>query len=150
MIFAVAYRRGYFALFQQKLTACIVTLLSIAVLMYLFTFNKASAVYTYFSFTIEAICWGLIAVAYLSVKLPDIKRIDSGLAKLGEISFSFYILHLPIGNMLNKVLSLPVPTTVLESLSQSLLKGTITILVSLFTFYLIEKPFMSLRVKYTQ
>lgn len=150
MIFAVAYQRGHFALFQQKLTACIIALISIAMLMYLFTFNKASAVYTYFSFTIEAICWGLIAVAYLSVKLPDIKWIDTGLAKLGEISFSLYILHLPIGNMLNKILSLPVPTTVLESISLSLLKGTVTILVSLFTFYLIEKPFMSLRVKYTQ
>lgn len=149
MIFAVAYQKGYFALFQKKLTALIVTFISVAFLMFLFTFDKSSAVYTYFSFTLEAIFWGLIAVSYLSVKLPDIKWVDLSLAKLGEISFSIYILHLPIGNMLNKVFSLPVPTTILESFALSLMKGLVTIVVSFFTFYLIEKPFMSLRVKYT-
>lgn len=149
MIFAVLWKRGYFSLFSSKLVSLVVVITSIIVLMYLFTFKKTDAIYTYFSFTIEAICWGLIAVAYFVVKLPKVKFIDTSLAKLGEISFSLYILHLPIGGMVTRVLNLSLATSVTDSLSMTLIRLIPIILVSFFTFYVIEKPFMSLRVKYT-
>lgn len=151
MIFAVAYNRGYLKLLQNRILSLVVVVFSILVLMYLFSFDKGKdAIYLYYSFTIEAICWGVIAIAYLSINLPKIKWLDLGLAKLGEISFSIYLLHLPISAMLNKFFNIPNPTTVVESLSISFVKSVAIILISLFTFYLIERPFMSLRVKYTQ
>ncbi|WP_040975769.1 acyltransferase family protein [Necropsobacter massiliensis] len=149
MIFAVLWKRNYFYLFKFKLVSSFIIIMSISVLMYLFSFEKTDSIYVYFSFTIEAVCWGLVTVAYFTVKLPNIKFIDIGLAKLGEISFSLYVLHLPLGNMIQKILNFPPATNVIDSLSLTLVKIIPIILVSFFTFYVIEKPFMSLRVKYT-
>lgn len=150
MIFAVLWKRGYFSLLSSKLVSLVTVVISIGILMYLFTFKKTAPVYSYLSFTIEAICWGLIAMAYFVVKLPEIKFIDRTLAKLGEISFSLYILHLPVGNMISKILAFPSATTVIDSLMMTSIRIVPIILISFFTFYVIEKPFMSLRVKYTQ
>lgn len=150
MIFAMLWKRGCFSLLSSKLVSLETILISTVILMYLFTFKKTDPIYSCLSFTIEAICWGLIAMAYFVVKLPEIKFIDTTLAKLGEISFSLYIFHLPIGNMISKIFAFPSATTVIDSLMMTSIRLVPIILISFFTFYVIEKPFMSLRVKYTQ
>ncbi|OOF86123.1 acyltransferase family protein [Rodentibacter ratti] len=149
MIFAILWKRGGAEFFSSRISSLIAIVFSISILTYLFTFKKTEPIYLYYSFTIEAICWGLIVMAYLSVKLPDIKAIDISLAKLGEISFSLYILHLPLGHMFSKVLSLPVATNIIDSLYYSTIKFIPIIIISFFTYHVIEKPFMSMRVKYT-
>ena len=149
MIFAVFYHRGYLGFLRSKILAIGVSLFSFVGFMYLFTFQKNSIFYTSFSFMLEAILWGMVVLSYVIVNINIPKFLDGLLSKLGEVSFSLYILHLPIGAMVNKLLELPVPTTVIESLFYSFLKFIVVILVSLVTFYAIEKPFMSLRVKYT-
>ena len=149
MIFAVFYHRGYLGFLRSKILAIGVSLFSFVGFMYLFTFQKNSIFYTSFSFMLEAILWGMVVLSYVIVNINIPKFLDGLLSKLGEVSFSLYILHLPIGAMVNKLLELPVPTTVIESLFYSFLKLMVVILVSFVTFYAIEKPFMSLRVKYT-
>lgn len=148
MVFAVLVNRGYFAWLKNKLLALCFASIALFLLMYILPF-KSKPSCSYFFFTIEAILWGCIVVSYflVSIKLP--KLFDNFLSRLGEISFSIYLLHLPIGIMLTKSLTLPIPNTAYELISQFLLKLFVTVGVSFMTFYAIEKPFMSLRVKYT-
>ncbi|MCI7352780.1 MAG: acyltransferase [[Actinobacillus] rossii] len=148
MVFAVLVNRGYFAWLKHKLLALCFASIALFLLMYILPFRSKPSC-SYFFFTIEAILWGCIVVSYflVSIKLP--KLFDNFLSRLGEISFSIYLLHLPIGIMLTKSLTLPIPNAAYELISQFLLKLFVTVGVSFMTFYTIEKPFMSLRVKYT-
>lgn len=149
MIFAVLYSRGYFICLQHKTFACFIIFISIILLTWLFSFKTTDAIMLYLSFSIEAVLWGAVAIAYLSVTLPNLSKLDNILARLGEISFSVYILHLPIGAMMNKIFGFTVPVMVGEALLQATIKATIVVAVSFITYYVIEKPFMSFRVKYT-
>ncbi len=151
MIFAVLYKRKYFEFLSSKLVSLFVVLSALCLLLFMFTHftNKNIPIFISLSFTIEGILWGMVVVSYLKVRLPEINWINVGLAKLGEISFSLYLLHLPISDMLNKLFGLKGATTLGESLMMSSLKLIPIILISFLTFYVIEKPFMSLRVRYT-
>lgn len=67
---------------------------------------------------------------------------------MGGISFSIYLLHLPIGMMVIKLFYFQVATTFSHLLLQWLIIILAVFLVSLLSYHVIEKPFMSLRVKY--
>lgn len=148
MIFAVLWDKGLFDIFKFKKYASIIFILSMLGLTSLFS-NKSDGWYVYLSFTLEAILWGLIAIAYLNVSINFNYYIDKFLAKLGEISFSIYLLHIPVAMVLSKIFHLPNPETLTVSLTQSAFRSLFIITIAFFTFYTIEKPFMSLRVKYT-
>jgi len=150
ILFGFAYQKGYFKFLSKWSLLIPVAISSIAALTYLFTFNKTTVGYSTWSFTVEAICWGAIAVCYLNASLPDIKPINTALSYLGMTSFSMYLLHLPVGGMFNKIMGWGSPETVSSSLEESMIRIPIIIAVSFFTFYMIEKPFMGLRVKYTK
>lgn len=92
---------------------------------------------------------GGVVCSYFLVKVQFNKLIDNILSKLGEISFSLYLVHLPVGIYVNKLLNFISPNTIGESLLQSCIRMIPIVLVSILIFNLIEKPFMSLRVKYT-
>ncbi|QIM64073.1 acyltransferase family protein [Frederiksenia canicola] len=149
MLFAVWVNKGYFNWLKNKFIAVFFSLLVFFVLMYALPF-RAKVSYTYIHFTVEAILWGVIVVAYFLVDIKIPRLLDLLFSKLGEISFSIYLLHLPIGMMLSKSLSLVPPQNISELCFQFLFKLIVTIIVSFITFYTIEKPFMSLRVKYTK
>lgn len=149
MIFAVGYKRGLFSYLSSRLFSFITIISSLLILMWIFTFKKSFS-YQYWSFSVETICWGMIAVSYIVVKLPINTLLDKILSRLGEISFSIYILHLPISGMLVQVLGLKWSDKLSIVLSHASIKAIIVIMISFLTFYLIEKPFMSLRVKYTE
>lgn len=120
---------------------------------------------------IEAILWGGVIASYCacSVKLP--KVLSRSLSFLGMLSFSLYVNHYFLANLIPKIV---VPW--LEKLSTSgsstgflavsskyvlamdywscivltlFLVIPVTVLVSILTYYAIEKPFMDMRVKYT-
>lgn len=148
MLFACLVNRGYFSWLKNKLFALVFFSATLFLLMYILPF-RAKPFYSYYFFTIESVLWGCIVVSYflVEIKLPRIG--DTIFSKLGEISFSIYLLHLPIGFMLSKSLNLPAPGTTYELLPIFLLKLSITVIVSFITFYTIERPFMSMRVKYT-
>lgn len=103
----------------------------------------------FLSFTIEAICCGGVIISYLSMNLFNSSILDKILARLGELSFSIYLLHLPIIDMLNKFFSCSPPTTLTELFIALVWKVPLVIAVALLTFNIVERPFMLLRVKYT-
>lgn len=148
MLFAVLVSKGYFSWLRNKILALLFSGVAFFLLMYFLPF-RSNPSYTYFFFTIEAVLWGSIVISYFLVVIQIPRILDSTFSKLGEISFSIYLLHLPIGMMVSKILDLGVPTSTDELLYQFLLKLMITVFVSFVSFYSIEKPFMSLRVKYT-
>lgn len=148
MLFAVLVNRGYFTWIKNKFIAVALGCIALYSLMYILPFRFNSS-YSYFYFTIEAILWGGIVISYFLADIKFPRIYDYILSKLGEISFSIYLLHLPIGIMLSKSLSLPTPMGTSELLLQFIFKLLVTIIVSFISFYCIEKPFMNLRTKYT-
>lgn len=106
-----------------------------------------------FSFTIEAICWGIIIIAYLGIshrlfELEIFKWISKKIAFLGELSFSMYLLHLPIGIAAGSFLSLGEPDSLTQSLLYSGIRLPFIMAISMLSYYVVEKPFMGLRKKY--
>ncbi|AIZ80238.1 acyltransferase family protein [Actinobacillus equuli] len=144
MIFAVIYKSCFIEKFKNKniFSLC---LMMVSLLVLMAYFGKKNTL----SFTIEAICWGGVILSYLSMNLFNSSFMDKLLAKLGELSFSIYLLHLPIVDMLNRMFGLASPTTLIDSIMAFSWKVTIVAMIAWLTFTLIEKPFMSLRVKYT-
>ncbi|NUF26573.1 Peptidoglycan/LPS O-acetylase OafA/YrhL, contains acyltransferase and SGNH-hydrolase domains [Gilliamella bombicola] len=150
MILGYYYQKGIFRFLEKwKYQLCFLST-TILIFTYLFKFKKLNVIYTSLSFTIEAVLWGIITLCYIYIRLPKINKLNTILSYLGMCSFSMYLLHLPIGIMLNKLIGWQVPQDVFTSLSQSIIICILTILVSLFTFNLIEKPFMKMRIKYTK
>ncbi|RDE92581.1 acyltransferase [Haemophilus parainfluenzae] len=144
MLFAVLYKTGFFQRINgNNIAALCILIFSLLVLMGQFG-NK-----NFLSFTIEAVCWGGVVVSYLSMNLFHSVILDKFLAKLGELSFSIYLLHLPIIDMLNKTFSYSSPTTLTELFLAFVWKVPVVITIAFLTFNVVEKPFMSLRVKYT-
>ena len=104
-----------------------------------------------FYFLLEGGLWALVILGYLSFNFPCgniLKKLSKILAFLGSLNFSIYLLYLPIGIIITNVLSLPEPNSVTESIINTSIRLPFIIGVSLLSFYAIEKPFMSLRVKY--
>ena len=148
IILGYYYQKGFFK-FLEKLKYQIFLLIIISFsFLYLFTFQKNSVFFVSLSFTIEAFLWGIVTLSYIYLKLPSFKKLNNILSYLGMCSFSMYLLHLPIGMMVNQLIGWSVPNSVSSSLLQSIVRVIFIILVSTFTFKIIEKPFMSLRIKY--
>ncbi|CCP04261.1 Putative O-acetyltransferase [Erwinia amylovora Ea644] len=150
MLAAYAYRNGSLSFLSRWIYQIPFLLFSLTSLTCLFLFKKTTTGFSAFSFPIEALCWSVVVVCYLTAKLPECKRISESLSKLGMISFSMYLLHLPVGRMINELTGWDNPTTVSLSIAESAVRVPLIIIASFFTFYMIEKPFMGLRVKYTK
>jgi peptidoglycan/LPS O-acetylase OafA/YrhL len=118
--------------------------------------------------TIEALLWGAVICCYqaLKVKLPD--AISKAAAYLGSMTYSIYVMHYFLTCALvawfckllltphhRHAFLLPLQAFLLKHpLETSLLAGIVlifppTLLLSYFTFNVIERPFMGLRRKYT-
>ena len=123
-------------------------LLLFSCLSSMFFFSKTTIVYSSFSFLLEALCWGSFIILYqnLSLNLPQI--IDYFFDKMGEISFSVYLLHLPVGLMVQKILNLPVANNISTLCFQWLIIVPIIFLLAFLSYSVVEKPFMSLRKQY--
>lgn len=144
MLFAVLYTTRVIQKIKgNNAISLLILIISLLILM-IFWQNKNSL-----SFTIEAVCWGGVIISYLSMNLFNSSALDKGLARLGELSFSIYLLHLPIIDMLNKTFSYSSPTTLTELFWTFFWKVPVVIMIAFLTFNVVEKPFMSLRVKYT-
>lgn len=150
MIFGYFYQKKYFTFMSQWKFQFIFLSLSIFILTLLFKCFSYTVLYGALSFTIEAICWGTVAVCYLTIKLPNIFLLNKVLSYLGMISFSMYLFHLPVGIMLNQIFHLNGPDILSISILQSFFRLPVIIFFSFCTFFIIEKPFMELRVKYTK
>lgn len=80
-----------------------------------------------------------------SYSITSHKKLNKVFSYLEMCSFSMYLLHLPIGNMLNDLIGWQQFQDVLTSLFQSTIRTCVIVLVSFFTLNLIEKPFIQMR-----
>jgi len=116
--------------------------------------------------SVEGLIWGLVICSYqaCTVELPD--AISKAAAYLGSMSYSIYVNHYVLTCALVAWLVKYLTTShkhkfllplqellVKHPLETSLLAGTFvilppTVLLSFFTFNVIERPFMGLRRKY--
>jgi peptidoglycan/LPS O-acetylase OafA/YrhL len=105
---------------------------------------------------IEGAIWVAFVGVYLRLRWPGPKplkaKVDKGLAAMGVISFSTYVFHNLVLAAYNKHFGV-VPFTGLERLD-TILNGIICVLplvmlMAALSYQLIEKPFLSLRRRYT-
>jgi peptidoglycan/LPS O-acetylase OafA/YrhL len=104
---------------------------------------------------LEGAVWGIFVWVYLQVRWPGpeaIKgNIDRGLAALGAVSFSTYVFHNLVLAAYNNHAGI-VHFTGLERfdiiLTGLLVVLPLVMLMSAFTYHLIEKPFLSMRKSY--
>lgn len=124
------------------------SLVLISFLLYLNGLKIAN--FVTFSFTIEAILWGVVIYSYTSATIHIKKRLDVILSYLGGLSFSMYLLHLPVYYVIQRKF-LPIdPNPSMHVIKVMLVVIPITILASAVTYRFIEKPFLGLRVKYAK
>lgn len=125
------------------LTSVIMLLISFKLSEYMFFRNV-------FSFFIEVMGWSGIIASFLFFKVRNLLLIKLGscFACLGSCSFSMYLLHLPIGIAINSIFNLADPINTTESIVQTCFRLLFIIPLAWLSYVAIEKPFMSLRVKY--
>lgn len=150
MLLAYGWKKNVFSYLRNIYISFFVVVFCVSALTLLFTYPKTTIAYSSISFTLEGVLWGMIGLCYISVNFSFPKGGDKVLSKLGEVSFSIYLLHLPISQMLNKALDFGKVISLTDLAIQFSIKIPIIVIISMFTYAVIEKPFMSLRVKYVR
>ena len=100
---------------------------------------------------VEAALWAMVILGYLTIAHGRHGRVSKVLAALGTISYSMYLIHPTVVDLLtNYGLAFHLPRSPFLS---ALLTGFVcviplTVLVSTLTYHAIEKPFLELRRRY--
>lgn len=100
---------------------------------------------------IEAIAWGFFLLAYIQWPINLPMWLETGVARLGSVSFSIYVMHnLVLAPLARHVgvpvfLGLPIADAALASVFIAL---PLVVLVSILTYVVIEKPFLAFRRPY--
>jgi peptidoglycan/LPS O-acetylase OafA/YrhL len=101
--------------------------------------------------TIEAALWAVIAVSYIKVARGRVTAWLTPLAWLGTISYSLYLLHVPIMQALTRHhLGVPFSGGILVDgvLNSLALYLPLTAVLATATYHLIERPFLRSRARY--
>lgn len=134
--------------------AILVLIISVSLLTVMLAMNlniKQKYFSSVFYFLLEAILWGGVIISYLCIKIPENKFSDTLgnlCAFFGGLSFSIYLLHLPIGIIVSQFLNLQEPVSIVNSILNTLIRLPFILGASILSYYAIERPFMALRVKY--
>jgi peptidoglycan/LPS O-acetylase OafA/YrhL len=99
----------------------------------------------------EALAWGAVAVAYLTLAHDARGRLSRAAARLGETTYSVYLLHFVIGyGVWQAGWVVPVPGGVLgRALATALLVSLpLSLAVARLSYRVVELPFMRRRVRY--
>lgn len=150
--FLIGMIAGYLYLKKQRVSISIASVLVaisvVGLTLVLYMNKKNYADFVTLSFTIEAILWALIIYAYVCADISINNKLDKTLSYLGGLSFSMYLLHLPVYYVLQKK-GFPIdPSHSMHLMKVIFVTLPITIIISSFTYRFIEKPFLSMRVKY--
>ncbi|MCC2596129.1 acyltransferase [Pusillimonas sp. MFBS29] len=100
---------------------------------------------------VEGLAWAFLVLAYMHFRIPIPKRVDRVLSRLGEYSFSIYIVHMFVVIVASKhigLLGLSSNIAVDATLSALLTALPLTLLISALTYAVIEKPFLAYRRVY--
>lgn len=131
---------------------------TIMVFLSLFIFNKLGG-WPIISFwkliwpTIEGLIWGLFILCYTMVFNSSKNLLSIILSKIGEMSFSIYLIHFTIIQIISErnwfilFSNSPFLNSILTVL---LIILPITMCISFITYNVIEKPFLGLRTKYLE
>ena len=102
--------------------------------------------------TIEASCWAIFVIGYLSIARHFPNWLGKALVALGTVSYSVYLVHYVVLNFLMTrdwdvflQISDPFGTAVINT---TLILAPIVVLISAGTYWLIERPFLVHRKKY--
>ncbi|MDM2973239.1 acyltransferase [Citrobacter sp. CK198] len=148
MLFGLAYNRIDSVKFISSILVKYFSLVAslIALTLY-FLLDKSLWFRSVIGFSIEGALWGWFIVSYLKIPFTINRHIDGLLCKLGTISFSMYLLHFPIGEAL-KASGLIAKSGLSFVESAALIILPTVILISTLTYHAIEKPFLSMKVRY--
>ena len=103
--------------------------------------------------TYEGIVWGAIIFLYIKSSIPFPKEIANAIIFVGTISYSFYLIHFVIITTLIRrevYVHLSDSPNINSLLTTVFFALPITIVISMLTYTFVEKPFLSLRLKYLQ
>jgi peptidoglycan/LPS O-acetylase OafA/YrhL len=98
--------------------------------------------------TLEAVLWASLLLAYLAVRLPWPKWVDSTLAYGGTLSFSLYMWHPTVLNLFERFYGMPPQRTALFVVLHIMAVTATTVLVSVLSYNVIERPFLDIRRSY--
>ena len=101
--------------------------------------------------TCEAVLWALIIIGYLALLHGRDNRVLRGIAALGTISYSMYLLHLTVIDIFvshDWVMHVPRPTLLAALFTGLACVFPATVLLSTLTYHAIEKPFLEMRRRY--
>ncbi len=99
---------------------------------------------------IEGACWALVILCYCSCRWHIPRILSQRLAALGRLTYSVYVLHWSFVSILAPRLALPLSSNpwVNGVLNGVMLTWPLTLAVATLTYFVIERPFMSLRRRY--
>ena len=153
MLLAYLYSLGYPSMKVAKLCFPLLLLVILALMMYVTKLGIASAQGWAQSLrmTLEGTLWALVIGCYLKLAQYLPRWIATGLEKVGEMSFSVYMLHMVV--IWAFVISNPWMRVGLGVSTDLLINFCLLVLPAvLFTGYVsfnaFEKPFLALRVQY--
>ncbi|HBC2536879.1 TPA: acyltransferase [Enterobacter cloacae] len=148
MLFGLAYSRiDKIKIVRSKIFKIVSLVASVIALTCYFLIDKSMWFKSVFGFTLEGCLWGWFIISYLMMPFIINKNVDSLLCSLGTISFSMYLLHFPIGEAL-KASGIIANSGLSFVESTALIILPVVIIISTLTYHAIEKPFLSMKVRY--
>ena len=154
MIIGVLYRTSFT---RSLKTSLLILPSSVAILFSLYIFNKlggwpSTTPMKVLWPTIEASVWGVFILGYLSFAYQLPNFLGKLLSNTGTISYSIYLMHFIIISLCikyNYILTIfPDRHLVNALLTTALIVTPITIVLSIFSYHYVEKPFLNMRRKY--
>lgn len=149
MLIAILYLKNKLRLLQSPALGAITITACITILTKIISLNHGSKAYATLSLDVEAIVWGLLLAAYLSINIHIPKIINKILKNLGALSFSMYLLHLAIGTAVLRITPDQTSNNSIDRIA-FILPAILapTIIISALTYIYIEKPFLRLKKSY--
>ncbi|HAS1096113.1 TPA: acyltransferase [Enterobacter cloacae] len=129
------------------LTSLVIFIASIIAVSWYTVSGKSSFIIFNFSLTIEAVLWAFVAYSYITLSITIPSTLDKLLSYLGALSFSMYLMHIPVGRFIQKYLAEYIKD-LNPVVSTAFIIMPAIIIASVVTFTLIEKPFINLRKGY--
>ena len=148
MILGYYYINRTFSFMEEKKIYSILLLVVAFFLLSLFIYKfKIGYFYNTLGFTIEAILWSCVLLGYITMPIKMPVFLDQLLSQLGALSYSIYLLHLPVGIVLIRSLA-SFDITFPSSVGHIVIVPVI--LFSFVTYTFLEKPFLLMKSKYLQ
>jgi peptidoglycan/LPS O-acetylase OafA/YrhL len=151
MLAGLAYLNGFFNSLVQKKLSCVAIIFFVISMLTIYFFFRLDnrLLMSYFGFIFESVMWSIFLIAYLYIVNGKKSKTSMVLSNLGKISFSIYLIHVPVIFTLKKLITESGHSDLLSSvLFLPLIGIPLTIIASTITYHAFEKPFMALKCNY--